>query len=86
VPGILGLALLGRMPGSQAGWLTCPPQVVMLAAEGRRRPQSGAYRFSLRRPQCRLASGDGSESCPQLMTVAKSCVDAGEAQSYNRVG
>lgn len=25
---ILGLALLGRMPDSQAGWLTCPPQVV----------------------------------------------------------
>ncbi|MFQ5341614.1 MAG: hypothetical protein ACE5F6_08735 [Anaerolineae bacterium] len=23
---ILGLALLGRMPESQAGWLTCPPR------------------------------------------------------------
>jgi len=41
---ILGLALLGRMPESQAGWITCPPQVVMLAAEGRRRPRRGVGR------------------------------------------
>lgn len=33
---ILGLALLGRMPDSQAGWLTCPPPVVAVAPQGRR--------------------------------------------------
>ncbi|MFQ5344089.1 MAG: hypothetical protein ACE5F6_21305 [Anaerolineae bacterium] len=45
---ILVLALLGRMPESQAGWITCPPQVVMLAAEGRRRmgrPANGRCRL-----------------------------------------
>ena len=34
---ILVLALTGRMPDSQAGWVTCPPQVVMGAPQ-RRRP------------------------------------------------
>lgn len=33
---ILGLALLSRMPDSQAGWLTCPPPVMMVAPAGRR--------------------------------------------------
>lgn len=31
---ILVLALTGRMPDSQAGWITCPPQVVMVAPRG----------------------------------------------------
>ena len=34
---ILALALAGRMPDSQAGWIACPPQVVMVTPEGRRR-------------------------------------------------
>jgi transposase-like protein len=34
---ILVLALMSRMPDSQAGWITCPPQVVMAAPEGWRR-------------------------------------------------
>ena len=38
---ILVLALLGRMPESQAGWITCPAQVVMLGSAGRRRPGRG---------------------------------------------
>ncbi|MFQ5341956.1 MAG: hypothetical protein ACE5F6_10470 [Anaerolineae bacterium] len=48
---ILVLALLGRMPESQAGWITCPPQVVMLAAEGRRRPRRGMGRPANGRPR-----------------------------------
>jgi transposase-like protein len=31
---ILVLALMGRMPDSQGGWITCPPQVVRLAPRG----------------------------------------------------
>jgi len=34
---VLVLALLGRMPDSQAGWITCPPQVVMVVPDSRRR-------------------------------------------------
>jgi len=45
---ILVLALLGRMPESQAGWLTCPAQVVMLAGAGRRR--MGRWANGRRRP------------------------------------
>jgi transposase-like protein len=37
VLGILVLALVGPLPDSQAGWVTCPPQVVMVTVEGRRR-------------------------------------------------
>ena len=36
VLGILVLALVGPLPDSQAGWVTCPPQVVMVTGEGRR--------------------------------------------------
>jgi transposase-like protein len=32
---ILVLALMGRMPDSEAGWITCPAQVMMVAPEGR---------------------------------------------------
>ena len=39
---ILLLALLGRMPDSQAGWITCPPQVVMVVP-ARRRQQGGCW-------------------------------------------
>ena len=41
---IVVLALLGRMPESQAGWITCPPQVVMVTGAGRRRPRRGMGR------------------------------------------
>jgi len=46
------------------------PGVGRLRHLRRCRRQSGAYRFSLCRPQHRLASGGGSKHCPQLMTVA----------------
>ena len=48
---ILVLALLGRMPDSQAGWITCPAQVVMLAGAGRRRPGRGMGRLARGRRQ-----------------------------------
>jgi hypothetical protein len=41
---ILVLALMGRMPDSQAGWITCPPQVVMVAPQSQRRRQRGHWR------------------------------------------
>jgi transposase-like protein len=34
---ILVLALMGRMPDSQGGWITCPPQVLRIAPRGRQR-------------------------------------------------
>jgi len=34
---VLVLALLARMPDSQAGWITCPPQVVVVMPDSRRR-------------------------------------------------
>jgi len=40
---IVVLALRGCMPGSQAGWITCPPQVVV-ASPSRRHGQSGHLR------------------------------------------
>ncbi len=32
---VLILALLGRVPDGQAGWVTCPPRVVVVAIQGR---------------------------------------------------
>jgi len=37
---LLVLAIVGRVPDSQAGWITCPAQVVMVAPEGRRQQYS----------------------------------------------
>jgi len=36
----LVLALVGQMPDDQAGWVTCPPQVVMVAPRGRHQRRS----------------------------------------------
>jgi hypothetical protein len=37
---LLVLAIVGRVPDSQAGWITCPAQVVMVAPEGWRQRYS----------------------------------------------
>ena len=41
---VVVLALIGQVPDSQAGWITCPPQVFIVTASGGR--QSGARRCS----------------------------------------
>jgi hypothetical protein len=52
VLGILVLALVGQVPDSQAGWVTCPPQVVMVTGEGRRQrrrrpgPPTGSWAWA----------------------------------------
>jgi len=34
---VLALAVVSHMPDTQAGWITCPPQVVMVAPASQRR-------------------------------------------------
>ena len=34
---VVVLALAGRLPESQAGWITCPPRIALIAAAGRQR-------------------------------------------------
>jgi len=52
VLGILVLALVGQVPDSQAGWVTCPPQGVMVTGEGRRQrrrrpgPPTGSWAWA----------------------------------------
>ena len=57
-------------------WVKMVPWVLWLWQSGGElwpwlRRQPGAYGLPLHWPQCHLASGGGSEPCPQLMTVAK---------------
>jgi hypothetical protein len=58
---IVILTLSGRMPDSQAGWLTNPPPVIVVTSQGRRnRPCGSQARASVRDPSgdwlCLLAS------------------------------
>lgn len=39
---VLGLSLLGRMPESQAGWIACPPRVVILTGRSAKRRRQRA--------------------------------------------
>ncbi len=46
----LGLSLVGQLPDSIGGWVSCPPAVYRVAADGRRRHRRGQRGMEHQRP------------------------------------
>ena len=69
---LLMLALLGRMPDSQSGWVTCPPQLVSLSSAQPSRKRRNP-RFSVRDRLlgiCRYASRSWSQPLLRSLLLA----------------